>query len=112
MFGSNYEKQFIDMGDIKIVIYFGVFEILVDLVVGCIDVVYNDCLVVNYIINDQKLLVCGVGQIGDVVLVGIVLKKGNLVFKDQIDKVLIEMCSDGIFEKISQKWFGQDVGQF
>jgi amino acid ABC transporter substrate-binding protein, PAAT family (TC 3.A.1.3.-) len=109
--GSNYEKQLIDTGDIKIVTYPGAPEILADLVAGRIDAAYNDRLVVNYIINDQKLPVRGAGQIGDAAPVGIALKKGNSALKDQIDKDLTEMRSDGTFEKISQKWFGQDVGQ-
>ena len=86
-------------------------EILADLVAGRIDAAYNDRLVVNYIINDQKLPVRGAGQIGEAAPVGIALKKGNSALKDQIDKALTEMRSDGTFEKISQQWFGQDVGQ-
>ncbi|GGI92494.1 transporter substrate-binding domain-containing protein [Deinococcus wulumuqiensis] len=109
--GSNYEKQLIDTGGITIVTYPGAPEILADLVAGRIDAAYNDRLVVNHIINDQKLAVRGAEQIGEAAPVGIALKKGNSALKDQIDKALTEMRSDGTFQAISQKWFGQDVGQ-
>ena len=109
--GSNYEKQLIDTGGITIVTYPGAPEILADLVAGRIDAAYNDRLVVNHIINDQKLAVRGAEQIGEAAPVGIALKKGNSALKDQIDKALSEMREDGTFQAISQKWFGQDVGQ-
>ena len=109
--GSNYEQQLRDEGGINIVTYPGAPEILADLAAGRIDAAYNDRLVVNYIINEQNLPVRGAGQVGEAAPVGIALKKGNSALKDQIDKALTEMRNDGTFEKISQQWFGQDVGQ-
>ena len=36
-------------------------------------------------------------------------KKGNGTLRDQVNKALHEMDEDGTFEKISKKWFGENV---
>lgn len=97
------------MVGIDVCIYLGLFEYLVDLVVGCIDVVLNDSLLVGYILKLIKLLLKVGSLIGIVDKIGIFFCKGNLEFKVVLNKVLVDIKVDGSFKVVFEKWFGIDV---
>ena len=40
---------------------------------------------------------------------GIAFTKKNAAMRDQVNKILSDMTSDGTMAKISEKWFGADL---
>lgn len=109
--GSNFEQQLRDAGGIEVVTYPGAPEYLADLAAGRIDAAYNDRLLVGYLIKRENLPVRGAGVVGDPEPVGVAFKKTNTELGGAINRALEAIRADGSYAGISEKWFGQDVGQ-
>lgn len=109
--GSNFEEQLREAGGIEVVTYPGAPEYLADLAAGRIDAAYNDRLLVGYLIQRDNLPVRGAGVVGDPEPVGVAFKKTNTGLGEAIDRALGELRESGEYTEISEKWFGQDVGQ-
>ena len=80
-----------------------------DLAAGRIDAVVMDEVAVRYIIAHKQ---------GDFVILtdnfgieqyGVGFRKGDIAFRDAVDKVLDEMKKDGTVDRIAKKWFGTPV---
>lgn len=109
--GSNFEQQLREAGGIEVVTYPGAPEYLADLAAGRLDAAYNDRLLVGYLIRRDNLPVRGAGVVGDPEPVGVAFKKTNTGLGEAIDRALTELRGSGEYTEISEKWFGQDVGQ-
>lgn len=109
--GSNFEQQLRDAGGINVVTYPGAPEYLADLAAGRIAAAYNDRLLVGYLIQRDNLPVRGAGVVGDPEPVGVAFKKTNTGLGEAIDRALGELRENGEYTEISEKWFGQDVGE-
>ena len=74
-----------------------------------IDAIFMDEVVANYAITSQnkdfKVLEDGLTE--EEYAVG--FKKGNTALKNEVQKYIDEMKSDGTMTQISEKWFGKDV---
>lgn len=61
---------------------------------------------------DAAKVLPGKLQIGDIIFpekIGMAVKKGNKDVLDAVNKALVDMQRDGVYKKISEKYFGQDV---
>jgi polar amino acid transport system substrate-binding protein len=81
-----------------------------DLESGAVDAIAMDIGVAKYQIKgkEDKFVIL------DEVLLpekyGVGFKLGNNELRDKVQATLVEMVKDGTFAKISEKWFGYDVG--
>lgn len=84
-------------------------EALQDLSIGRIDAVVVDELVARYYIKEQneKYKVLDKELLKEPVAVG--FRKEDAALKEKFDKALDELKKDGTMEKISKKWFGEDI---
>lgn len=84
-------------------------EALQDLAIGRTDAVVVDELVGRYYIKEQdgKYKVLGQGLVNEPIAVG--FRKEDSALKDKFDKALDELKKDGTIEKLSKKWFGEDI---
>lgn len=109
--GINYVDLVKLVVGVNVCIYLGVLEYLQDLVSKCIDVVFNDCLLIFFVICEVKLLVKFGVVVGLVVNMVIFYWKNNLKFGEVLNVVLEKIKVDGCFVKFLEKWFGLDVSQ-
>ena len=84
-------------------------EALLDLAAGRLDAVVVDVIVGRYY-ESQKADVYDVLEedFGDEEF-GVGFRKGDIAFRDMVQKALDEMKADGTGAKISEKWFGTDI---
>lgn len=84
-------------------------DALQDLAIGRTDAVVVDELVGRYYIKEQgdKYKILSKELTKEPIAVG--FRKADNDLKDKFDKVLDEMRKDGTMEKISKKWFGEDI---
>jgi polar amino acid transport system substrate-binding protein len=84
-------------------------DALQDLAIGRIDAVVVDELVGRYYIKEQndKYKVLDKALASEPVAVG--FRKEDTALKEKFDKALEELKMDGTMEKISKKWFGEDI---
>ncbi|SHJ83744.1 amino acid ABC transporter substrate-binding protein [Tepidibacter formicigenes] len=84
-------------------------EALMDLKAGRVDAVVVDEIVGRYYIEKKpgvyKVLEDDFGRES----YGVGIRKEDIKFKEELDKILDEMKNDGTAKKISQKWFGEDI---
>jgi polar amino acid transport system substrate-binding protein len=84
-------------------------EALMDLKTGRIDAVVVDEILGRYYIqqnpNQYKILNDDFGN----ELYGIGIRKEDIKLKEEIDRIMDEMKSDGTAAEISKKWFGEDI---
>ncbi len=82
---------------------------LADLAAGRIDAVVMDEVAVRYIIShEQRAFVILTDNFGPEQY-GVGFRKGDIAFRDAVDKVLDEMKKDGTVDRIAKKWFGGAV---
>ena len=80
-----------------------------DLGIGNIDAVVMDEVVAVYTIRTAALDFVVLEQNLGSEEYGVAFRKGNNALRDKIQKTLEEMQADGTVEKLSQKWFGQNL---
>ena len=82
---------------------------LQDLRTGRVDAVITDKLVGLIAKNESGLKINAVGEILKQDEMGIAVKKGDTELLQSIDKALEDMIADGTYEKISKRWFDEDI---
>ncbi|MDP4109866.1 MAG: transporter substrate-binding domain-containing protein, partial [Bacillota bacterium] len=82
---------------------------LMDLETGNTDAVVMDATMARYLITEKgkKFRIVDEELLPEEYAVG--LRKGEIKLKDEIEKQLKAMASDGKMAEISKKWFGEDV---
>ncbi len=76
---------------------------------GEIDAVAHDVLVVNDLAANGGKPYRIIPQPLDADEYVIAFKKGDIIFKEKVEKALLELADEGTLEKISKKWFGSDI---
>ncbi|WP_420908737.1 ABC transporter substrate-binding protein [Brevibacillus humidisoli] len=79
------------------------------LVEGRLDAVITDELVGKYAITQNDLAIKPVGEPLFLDQMAIPVKKGNTELLEKLNKALEEIKADGTYEKISQKYFGENI---
>jgi cystine transport system substrate-binding protein len=75
-----------------------------------VDVTINDKLsVLDFKKNKPDAAVKVVAEADDASQSGFMFRKGNETLVDAVNKALNEIIEDGTYEKISVKWFGENV---
>ncbi len=82
---------------------------LQDLGTGRIDAVITDKLVGLLARNESGLKIRAVGPVLQQDEMGIAVQKGNTELLASIDKALDAMIADGTYDKISKRWFGENI---
>jgi len=82
---------------------------LQDLRTGRVDAVITDKLVGLIAKNESGLKINAVGEILKQDEMGIAVKKGDTELLKSIDKALEDMIADGTYEKISKRWFDENI---
>jgi len=82
---------------------------LQDLRTGRVDAVITDKLVGLIAKNESGLKINAVGEILKEDDMGIAVKKGDTELLKSIDKALEDMIADGTYEKISKRWFDENI---
>lgn len=116
MIQEIYGNEYWVLKGIEIVFYQGQDNIYFDLIVGWIDVVFQDEVVVSegflkqfigkdyqfggLLIKDEKLFGVGIGM-------GLCKEDNELC--EVLNKVFVEMCKDGIYDKLVKKYFDFNV---
>jgi len=59
--------------------------------------------------NESGLKINAVGEILKQDEMGIAVKKGDTELLKSIDKALEDMIADGTYEKISKRWFDENI---
>lgn len=78
-----------------------------DLAAGRVDAVVMDEVTARYIItHKQGTFVILTDNFGTEQY-GVGFRKGDIAFRDAVDKVLDEMKKDGTIDRIAKKWFGE-----
>ncbi|KAJ49126.1 polar amino acid transport system substrate-binding protein [Clostridium tetanomorphum] len=84
-------------------------EALMDLKIGRVDAVVIDEIVGRYYGNKKggsyKFLQDNFGQQA----MGVGVRKADVSFRQELDKILDQMKADGTTAKLSEKWFGKDL---
>ena len=75
-----------------------------------VDVTVNDNLsVLDFLKQKPDANIQIVDEAGDAAQSGLMFKKGNETLVEAVNEALKEMIEDGTYEKISDKWFGENV---
>lgn len=82
---------------------------LQDLGAGRIDAVITDKLVGLLARNESGLKIRAVGPVLQRDQMAIAVQKGNTELLASIDKALDAMIADGTYDKISKRWFGENI---
>jgi cystine transport system substrate-binding protein len=80
-----------------------------DLLVGRIDAVLNDRLIVGSVLKTYGGNLQPVGEPISHEREAIAVKKGNPELVAALNQAIASLVADGSFKRISEKWFGQDV---
>lgn len=96
---------------VEIVEYGDNLTAFMDLETGGIDAIFCSSIIGNYLITSKGK------DYGTIISEGIskdnvdvvAFKKGNTELKEKVDKALEELKEDGTLEKISEKWFGENL---
>lgn len=109
--GSNY-SQLAEEAGAKLTFYAGSNEIIADLEAKRIEVAINDRLFLSeYMMKnpDKKLKLAG--KTFNTSQMAFTFRKGSPELVQKVNETLDEMGKDGTLEKISKKWFGEDVSK-
>ncbi|MEH7352310.1 ABC transporter substrate-binding protein [Neobacillus drentensis] len=82
---------------------------LQDLVPGRVDAVITDRIVGVSAIKQEGLQIKTVGDLLQKENISIAVNKDNPILLKKINNAIKEMVEDGTYEKISKKWFGENV---
>ncbi len=81
-----------------------------DLEAGAVDAIAMDIGVAKFQIAGKEDTFKILDEVLAAEQYGIGFKKGNTELRDAVQATLVEMVNDGTFAKISNDWFGYDVG--
>ncbi len=84
-------------------------QALMDLEAGKIDAVVVDEILGRYYISKKPGIYAVATEYFSEEEYGIGIRKGELAFKAEIDRVFDEMVADGAAVTISEKWFAEDI---
>ncbi|WP_331280314.1 ABC transporter substrate-binding protein [Bacillus sp. UNC438CL73TsuS30] len=82
---------------------------LQDLALGRIDAVITDKIVGLNAKNEKHLKIKAVGNLLNEDRVSVAVTEGNKALTDKINKAIADMQKDGTYEKISKKWFNENL---
>ncbi len=112
---GSIQEQDMDVSEfsknVEIVGYKDNLTAFMDLETGGIDAIFCSSIIGNYLITSKNKNYGTIDSQGiskdniDVVA----FKKGNIELKEKVDKALEELKNDGTLEKISRKWFGENL---
>lgn len=97
--------------NVEIVEYGDNLTAFMDLETGGIDAIFCSSIIGNYLITSKDKdyrTITSQGISKDNVDV-VAFKKGNTELKEKVDKALEELKNDGTLEKISEKWFRENL---
>jgi polar amino acid transport system substrate-binding protein len=80
-----------------------------DLAAGRVDAVVMDEVAARYIISRKQGVFVILADDFGTEQYGIGFRKGDIAFRDAVDKVLDEMKKDGTVDRVARKWFGKSV---
>lgn len=106
--GTTFEQKATELGA-EIVTYKNDLLTFEDMSNGRVQGVITDKVVGASIIKEKNYPFQSVGDMLYSEAVGIALNKGENALREEINKHLKDMMSDGTYEKISKKWFNQDI---
>ncbi|MGN7399239.1 transporter substrate-binding domain-containing protein [Cytobacillus praedii] len=89
--------------------YPGDVNALQDLVAGRIDAVITDKIVGLNAKNEKGLKIEAVGELLNEDRVSVAVQEGNTELAKKINKAIQSMIDDGTYEKISMKWFNENI---
>lgn len=97
--------------EVEIIEYSDNLTAFMDLETGGIDAIFCSSIIGNYLITSKNK------DYGTIISEGIsdenvdvvAFKKGNIELKEKVDKALEELNEEGVLEKISKKWFGENL---
>ncbi|MCK4260257.1 MAG: amino acid ABC transporter substrate-binding protein [Halanaerobiales bacterium] len=84
-------------------------EALMDLQAGRVDAVVLDEIVGRYYMAKRPDVYRVLEEDFGKESYGVGIRKDDMSFKEELNKILIEMKADGTAEKISIKWFGENI---
>ncbi|MEK3785192.1 substrate-binding periplasmic protein [Paenibacillus sp. FSL K6-1230] len=94
-------------GPFEIKTYNDVITSLKDLDVGRIDATINNLYALKPLVDQNGFKIKAVGEPIKSDQAGIALRKENPELRDAVNKALADMKSDGTYETIFKKWFGE-----
>ena len=73
-----------------------------------------DAVLIDQVVAEFRIAGMGTDQIVPVVSLaddnyGIGFRKGDVALRDEVERILSEMKSDGALGEISTQWFGSDI---
>lgn len=89
--------------------YSGDVVALQDLAVGRVDAVITDKIVGLNAKNEKGLEIESVGDLLNEDRVSVAVKEGNTELAAKINEAIQSMIDDGTYEKISMKWFNENI---
>ncbi|MFC3885795.1 transporter substrate-binding domain-containing protein [Bacillus songklensis] len=106
--GTTFEKKAVELGA-QVTNYKSDLLTFQDLAVNRVEGVITDKAVGARIIKENGYPFESIGDVLYEEEAGISLNKGEDALKEEINKHLKAMMDDGTYEKISVKWFGEDI---
>ncbi|MEX2460769.1 MAG: transporter substrate-binding domain-containing protein [Paenibacillaceae bacterium] len=106
--GTTFEKRANELGA-KLTTYKNDQLAFQDLAAGRLDGILTDKAVGANLVKAKNYPVKILGEPLLAEKAGITLNKNQTTLKDELNKHLKAMMSDGTYEQISTKWFGQDI---
>ncbi|WP_313802891.1 transporter substrate-binding domain-containing protein [Cytobacillus sp.] len=89
--------------------YPGDVNALQDLVAGRIDAVITDKIVGLNAKNEKGLKIEAVGELLNEDRVSVAVQEGDTALAEKINEAIQSMIDDGTYEKISMKWFNENI---
>ncbi|MBY6038004.1 transporter substrate-binding domain-containing protein [Fictibacillus nanhaiensis] len=108
--GSNYAAE-AEKAGAKTKYYKGVAQVLTDLDVNRVDAAMNDQLFILTELKKTDYNVKAVGEPFNKNEMAFAFRKGNEDLIKKVNEALEEMKNDGTLEKISEKYFGENVSE-
>lgn len=96
------------VGKFEIKTYNDVITSLQDLNSGRIDATINNIYALKPIVDKNGFKIKAVGEAIKADKAGIAVRKDNPEFRDALDKALKDMKTDGTYNTIFKKWFGEE----
>lgn len=106
--GEEAANKFLKDSKFDIIKYDQTIQFFSDLKIGRIDALITDIVTAQYYANTDKNYKVAAGKLNNEPL-GITFKKENTELRDQVQKAIDDLRTDGTLKKISEKWFGDDL---
>nr|WP_231689658.1 ABC transporter substrate-binding protein [Bacillus sp. FJAT-27245] len=105
---STWKDMALELSD-KVKGYPSDVNALQDLELGRLDAVITDKIVGVSAKNDKGLKIKAIGDLLNEDRVSVAVSEGNKELAEKINKALADMQEDGTYEKISKKWFNENI---